>query len=107
MQVTRRRTLMAAAMIACAMAVPASAQVTTATVSGSVRDTTGGALPGATVVLESEARGTKAAEAVTNANGDFVFPNVTADTYTITVTLQGFKTMRRPGIPVSPGDRVV
>ena len=85
---------------------PASAQVTTATVSGSVRDTTGGALPGATVVLESEARGTKAAEAVTNANGDFVFPNVTGDLYTVVVRMSGFKTLKRTGIAVTPGDRV-
>jgi len=107
MQVRRRRTLMAAAMIACAIAVPASAQITTATVSGSVRDTTGGALPGAVVTLTSETRGTKLADTVTNTNGDFVFPNVTADTYVVQVTLDGFKTLKRSGIKVSPGDRMV
>ena len=103
----RRRTLLAAAIIACVIAVPASAQITTATISGSVRDTTAGALPGAVVTLTSETRGTKLADTVTNTNGDFVFPNVTADSYIVQVTLDGFKTLKRSGIKVSPGDRMV
>ena len=102
----RRRTLLAAAIIACVIAVPASAQITTATISGSVRDTTAGALPGAVVTLTSETRGTKLADTVTNTN-DFVFPNVTADSYIVQVTLDGFKTLKRSGIKVSPGDRMV
>ena len=81
----------------------ASAQVTTGTVIGSVRDATGGIIPGATVALISESRGTRAPDAVTNASGDFVFPNMTADTYTIQVTLEGFKTLKRGGVAVSPG----
>ena len=55
----------------------------------------------------SETRGTKVADAHTNENGDFVFPNVPGDTYTVEVTLEGFKTLRRTGLLVSPGDRVV
>ena len=47
------------------------------------------------------------ADAQTNENGDFVFPNVPGDTYTVEVTLEGFKTLRRAGVLVSPGDRVV
>ena len=35
-----------------------------------------------------------------------MFPNVTADTYTVEVTLDGFKTVRRAGIRVSGADRV-
>ena len=63
--------------------------------------------PRATVTLVSDTRGTKVADAHTNENGDFVFPNVPGDTYTLEVTLEGFKTMRRAGVLVSPGDRVV
>ncbi len=44
--------------------------------------------------------------AVTNATGDYVFPNVTADTYTVEVTMDGFRTVKRPGIKASGGDRV-
>ena len=35
-----------------------------------------------------------------------MFPNVAADTYSVEVTLAGFKTMRRTGVVVSGGDRV-
>ena len=38
--------------------------------------------------------------------GDYVFPNVTADTYTVEVTMEGFKTLTRKGVRVSGGDRV-
>ncbi len=66
---------------------PATAQITTATVSGTVKDSTGGVVPGATVVLINEARGTKSVPAITNATGDYVFPNVAPGTYTVEVTM--------------------
>jgi len=85
---------------------PVLAQITTGTVTGNVKDAQGGVIPGATVVLVSETRGTRSAPAVTNETGDYVFPNVTPDTYAVEVTLEGFKTVRRGGIAVSGGDRV-
>ena len=88
-------------------AVSAGAQITTGVVSGALKDEQGAVVPGATVALISDTRGTKVADAHTNENGDFVFPNVPGDTYTVEVTLEGFKTMRRAGVLVSPGDRVV
>jgi len=84
----------------------AAAQITTGTVSGNVKDPSGAIIPGATVVLISETRGTRSAPVVTNETGDYVFPNITADTYTLEVSLDGFKTSRRAGIAVSGGDRV-
>jgi hypothetical protein len=84
----------------------ASAQVTTATVVGTVKDAQGGVIPGATVTLTSEKQGTKLAETITNSSGDFVFPNVTADTYTVQVAMSGFKTLKRSGVDVHPGDRL-
>src|SRR5262245_50790988 len=88
------------------LAVPATAQLTTGTLAGSLKDSQGGVVPGATVTLTSEARGTQLPPAFTNATGDFVFANVPPDTYTIQVTMQGFKTLKRSGIAVSAGDRV-
>jgi len=85
---------------------PAAAQITTGTVSGTVRDAQDAVIPGATVVLISETRGTKSAPAITSETGTYVFPNVTADTYTVEVSLEGFKTARRTGVAVSGGDRV-
>ena len=88
-------------------AIAAGAQITTGVVSGALKDEQGAVVPGATVTLVSDTRGTKVADAHTNENGDFVFPNVPGDTYTVEVTLEGFKTLRRAGVLVSPGDRVV
>ena len=85
---------------------PLSAQMTTAVVTGTVRDGQDAVIPGATVTLISESRGTTVGEVTTSANGDYVFPNVPGDTYTVQVTLSGFKTLRRPGVTASPGDRV-
>src|SRR5918999_1314887 len=98
-----RRTWITAAIvvIACVLALPAFAQITTGNISGNVRDEQGGVIPSATVVLISETRGTRSAPALTNETGDYVFPNVTADTYTVEVVLDGFKTVRRTGIRVS------
>jgi hypothetical protein len=85
---------------------PALAQITTGTVTGRVVDSTGGVVPSARVALVSEARGTRSAAVVTNDSGDYVFPNVTPDTYTVEVNAPAFKALRRTGIIVSGGDRV-
>src|SRR6185503_16395716 len=73
---------------------------------GAVKDDQGLRVPGATVILVSEARGTRTAPVITNSTGDFVIPNVTADTYTVEMAMPEFKTLRRPGVAVSGGDRV-
>ncbi|MEO8484625.1 MAG: carboxypeptidase-like regulatory domain-containing protein, partial [Acidobacteriota bacterium] len=88
------------------VAVSAAAQITTGTVSGTIKDTQGGVIPGATVVLVSESKNTRSAPVVTTNSGDFVFPNVTADTYTVEVTMSGFRTLKRAGVSVSGGSRV-
>ena len=90
------------------LVVPANAlaQITTGTVGGTVKDTQGGVIAGATITLTSETRGTSLAPVLTNETGDFVFVNVPADTYTVEVSLDGFKSLRRLGVPVSAGDRI-
>ena len=88
------------------VAATAHAQLTTGTVTGTIKDSQSALVPGAAVVLTSQSRGTQLPEAFTNTSGDFVVPNVPPDTYTIQVTMQGFKTLKRGGISVSAGDRV-
>src|SRR5688572_22489544 len=85
---------------------PVFAQITTGTVTGTVKDEQGLAIPGANVTLVSEARGTRLAPVVTGATGEFVVPNLIADTYTIEITLEGFRAVHRSGVIVSGGDRV-
>jgi len=84
----------------------ASAQLTLGTIFGSVRDPQGAAVVGATISLVSETRGTKLPNVASATNGDFVFPNVAPDTYTMEVAQKGFKTLKRTAIDVGPGDRV-
>jgi len=89
------------------MSIPrAAAQLTMGTVLGTVQDAQSAAVPGVTVSLVSEARGTRLPIAISSASGDFVFPNVPPDTYTLEIAHKGFKPVKRTGIAVSAGDRV-
>src|SRR6185436_4273887 len=92
------------AIIAFGFTSSAAAQAT-ATIAGSVKDAQGGVIPGATVTLISETRGTTF-EGVSTETGDFVMTNLPGDTYTVRVSMDGFKTSERKGISASPGDRV-
>ncbi len=92
--------------LAFGMLIPnAAAQLTTGTLFGTVQDSQAAAVPGVIISLISENRGTRLPAAVSSAGGDFVFPNVPPDTYTLEIAHKGFKTLRRTGIAVSPGDR--
>ena len=86
---------------------PAFAQVTTGTIAGKVADAQGGAIPGVVVTVTSESRNTLLATVTTDASGDFVVPNVTADTYTLDAKITGFRPAKRAGVSVSGGQRVV
>lgn len=84
----------------------ASAQGVTGTVSGTIKDAQGLGVPGASITLVSETRGTTLATVVSNAAGDFVVPNVTADRYSVEVTMPSFKSHKRTGLEVNAGARV-
>ena len=84
----------------------AFSQGITGTISGTVKDGQGGVIPGASVTLISETRSTSSNPITTNAAGDFVFPNLTADTYTVQVEMPSFRTLRRGKVEVNPGARV-
>lgn len=81
----------------------ALAQATTATLRGSVQDSTGGVLPGATVTLTNV--GTKATqEAVSDSRGQYLFAGLFSGTYDLKVELAGFKAYERKAIALSPSD---
>ena len=82
--------LSTAVLLAVLTTVSASAQVATSSVSGTVIDSAGGAIPGAAVVVKNESG--VSFEAVTNGEGLFNIPGVPPGIYTITVSLTGFKT---------------
>ena len=78
------------------------AQATTSTVRGTVEDSSGGVLPGATVTITNV--NTKAvATSVTDGRGGYqavVFPG----TYDLKVELEGFKTYEQKAVSISPSD---
>ena len=84
---------------------PAMAQaITTGTISGSVVDTQGGVLPGATVVAVHTPTGTSY-ETVTQADGRFTLLNVrVGGPYTVTVKMAGFKDEATKDINVALGE---
>lgn len=82
------------------------AQTTSASVSGSVKDAQAAVLPGASVTLTSETQGT-ALTSVTDGMGNFFFPYVRPDTYTLKVSLQGFQTVQKMKVVVNANDRLM
>jgi hypothetical protein len=72
----------------------------TGTVEGRVVDASGGPIPGARIVLVSESNGTRSAPVVSNPSGLFSVTTVAPGSYTIEVTMRGFRTVRRPGVAV-------
>ena len=71
-------------------------------IAGVVVDTAGGAIPGANVVVTSDTTGTKF-EAVTNGSGAFNVPALPVGTYSVSVSLAGFKTSVTTDVRVQLG----
>jgi len=72
---------------------PEQSPATSVTLSGVVTDKAGGLVPGATVVVTLVATGAKLPPQRTNAAGAYSFPGLAPGKYTVTLTLQGFKTV--------------
>lgn len=84
---------------------PRTMSADASSVTGSVQDTQGGAIPGATVVLIDDNSGTRTVPVVTDVRGTFTRANVAPGTYTVEVSMPGFRTMRRTGFFVDGGTR--
>lgn len=83
-------TFLSACLVAWVLAPPVGAQVTTATLVGSVTDETGGALPGFTVEAKNLATG-YLFRAVTKEDGTFQLANLPPGAYEVTVAGSGWK----------------
>jgi hypothetical protein len=92
--------LIAAMAIAALATAPLLAQ--TSNLSGVVTDAGGGVLPGVTVVVKNNATGTTI-DAVTNTEGVFSVPSISAGVYTVTASLTGFKTAVTNDVKIAPG----
>jgi hypothetical protein len=91
------------ALVCLAGATSLQAQTTSASVSGTVQDSQGGVLPGATVTLTSRTQG-NALTTMTSERGRFVFPIVRPDRYSLQAAMPGFKTLEHANVVVNAND---
>lgn len=84
------RPLLLGAVAAALGAAPAWAQIDTASIVGTVTDSSGAVLPGATVTAIQEGTGFTTT-ATTNSRGQFVFSTLRIGRYTLSAELQAFK----------------
>lgn len=75
-----------------------------ASVAGTVTDTTGAVIPGASVVLLNVERGSEQ-EVSTNEAGNYAYPDITPGTYTVRVSSDGFQTREVTDLQVQVGQR--
>jgi len=87
--------------LATAMGPPAArAQVLYGSIVGNISDSTGGALPGATItIVHEETKLTR--DTAADATGAYRFTAVPTGTYTISVAIEGFRTFSRSGVIVT------
>src|SRR5688572_3821443 len=69
-----------------------------ATITGTVKDTSGAVLPGVTVEASSPVLIEKVRTVVTDGGGQYRIVDLRPGTYTVTFTLPGFNTFRRDGV---------
>ncbi len=82
----------------------AYAQVTTASVDGTVADNTGAVIPGAKVALSNVASG-DTRKSTSNGSGIFTFASVPTGTYNVTITANGFQTLQQTNVHLDPEDK--
>src|SRR5215813_12720031 len=73
-----------------------------AQISGTVKDTSGGVLPGVDVSVTQTDTGLKR-NAISEADGSYVIPNLQPGPYRIDATLQGFRSFVQTGIVLQVG----
>ncbi len=73
-----------------------------AQISGTIKDSSGGVIPGAFVSATNERNGA-VRTVVTNDQGNFVIPSLQPSTYTVKASAQGFATAETKGLAVQAG----
>ncbi len=93
-------------MIGLLLAIPATAnaQTDTGAIVGTVRDGSGGILPGVTVTATLEEAGV-VSTVTTNSAGEYVFPSLRIGRYVVAAELQGFKRATQTDVQLRVQDR--
>jgi hypothetical protein len=81
----------------------AAAQAVQASVTGVVRDTTGGVLPGVTVEAASDALIERVRTTTTDSQGLYRITDLRPGVYAVTFSLPGFSSVRREDLTLTPG----
>src|SRR5215831_15210303 len=79
-----------------ALAIPGWSQSDLSTITGVVKDASGGAVPNAKVSVTNEKTGISR-DTTANEGGVYTVSNIPAGSYTVTVTANGFKKYTRTG----------
>jgi hypothetical protein len=79
------------------------AQQTTSGIAGTIRDTSGAVLPGVTIEASSPALIEKVRTVVSNVEGRYNIVDLRPGTYVVTITLPGFRTIKREGVELTAG----
>ena len=87
------------------IATPARAQFDTGQISGFVRDSSGGIVPGVTVTATNQGNGQQRV-AVTNSEGFYVFPGLLVGSYDLAAEITGFSRYTTRGVRVSAAARI-
>src|SRR5262249_31939029 len=72
-------------------------------ITGLVKDASGGVLPGVTVEVASPALIERTRSAVTDGQGLYRIVDLRPGTYTVTFSLAGFSTLKRDGLELTAG----
>jgi len=80
----------------------AHAQVVGGTLSGTITDATGAALPNVAILVHNDETGNER-RLTTGQDGRYAAPSIPVGTYTVTAQLDGFTAQQRTGIPLTVG----
>ncbi|NWG14689.1 MAG: carboxypeptidase regulatory-like domain-containing protein, partial [Acidobacteria bacterium] len=97
--------IISAALLAGCLCIQVFGQTTSAILSGTVRDPSGAAVPGATVKA-IDTRTNLAVETITTVEGTFAFPSLQPGNYTLEIEMTGFKKLVKTGVVLNASDRV-
>lgn len=97
MSIARKHTRLALFLLAAMLAAALNAQEFRGRIRGSVVDSTGGAVVGATVTLLNTQTGVSATRQ-TNETGNYIFDLISPGTYTVTVEFAGFSRFQQEKI---------
>src|SRR5512139_2750814 len=95
-----RKWVLAVAALAIALLIPSTASAQ-ASIAGVVRDASGSVLPGVTVEAASPVLIEKVRSATTDGTGQYRITELPPGTYSVTMTLPGFSTVKREELEVA------